>query len=164
MIEHIVTSITSQILEMINNKQIKKEEEEEVVEYVEEDFEGSGDEYEIVYEEIEVTDSEEESDIENESVEDIEYEYITEVVEEEVEKESDLQKKRQEALREQYAELEKINKRFSASLRHMNPSLRSLSQSDSGTFRKSVSFSSVHSVLTENDEVIFVDEADDIFK
>ena len=56
-IEHIVTSITSQILEMINNKQIKKEEEEEVVEYVEEDFEGSGDEYEIVYEEIEVTDS-----------------------------------------------------------------------------------------------------------
>ena len=150
---------------MINKTQIKKEEEVEVVEYVEEDIDGSGDEYEIVYEEVEVTDSEEENTLENKSDEDIEYEYVTEVVEEEEEeKESDLQKKRQEALREQYAELEKINKRFSASLRHVNPSLRSLSQSDSGTFRKSVSFSSVHSVLTENDEVIFVDEADDIFK
>ena len=149
----------------MNNKTlIKKEGEVEVVEYVEEDIEGSEDEYEIVYEEVEVTDSEEESTPENESDEDVEYEYVTEVIEEEEEKESDLQKKRQDTLREQYAELEKINKRFSASLRHMNPSLRSLSQSDSGIFRKSVSFSSVHSVLTENDEVIFVDEADDIFK
>lgn len=31
------------------------------------------------------------------------------------------------------------------------------------SFRKSVSFSSVHSVLTENDDVIYIDEDDDIF-
>ena len=148
---------------MISKKQIKKEEEAEVVEYVEEDIEGNEDEYEIVYEEVEVTDSEEENTQENECDEDIEYEYVIEVVEQEGEKESELQKKQQDALKEQYAELERINKRFSASLRNLNPSLRSLSQSDSGTFRKSVSFSSVHSVLTENNEVIFVDEADDIF-
>ena len=32
------------------------------------------------------------------------------------------------------------------------------------TLRKSVSFSPVHSVLTEDNQVIFVDEDDDIFK
>ena len=31
------------------------------------------------------------------------------------------------------------------------------------SFRKNISFSSVHSVLTENDDIIFVDENDDIF-
>ena len=150
---------------MTRKKQSSQVEVEEVVEYVEEDIECDSDEYEIVYEEVEITDSEENSE-EDDGLNDrnngVEYEYVTEIVE--VEEEAYLQRKRLMELQEQYAELEKINKRFSASLRHLNTSSRSLSREDSGSFRKSVSFSSVHSVLTEDDEVIFVDEADDIFK
>lgn len=150
---------------MTRKKQSRQAEVEEVVEYVEEDTECDSDEYEIVYEEVEVTDSEENSEEDdglNGSDNGVEYEYVTEIVE--VEEEADLQVKRLMELQEQYAELEKINKRFSASLRHLNTSSRSLSRTDSSSSRKSVSFSSVHSVLTEDDEVIFVDEADDIFK
>lgn len=150
---------------MARKKQLRQAEVEEVVEYVEEDTECDSDEYEIVYEEVEVTDSEENSEEDdglNGSDNGVEYEYVTEIVE--VEEEADLQVKRLMELQEQYAELEKINKRFSASLRHLNTSSRSLSRTDSSSSRKSVSFSSVHSVLTEDDEVIFVDEADDIFK
>lgn len=150
---------------MARKKQLRQAEVEEVVEYVEEDTECDSDEYEIVYKEVEVTDSEENSEEDdglNGSDNGVEYEYVTEIVE--VEEEADLQVKRLMELQEQYAELEKINKRFSASLRHLNTSSRSLSRTDSSSSRKSVSFSSVHSVLTEDDEVIFVDEADDIFK
>lgn len=116
------------------------------------------DEYEVVYEVVYETDSEGSSD-QNSSDEEVEYEYVTEIVDE-----------KGNVIREEPTPPKEIHP-------HEDPVKIVVKPSSSddpppkpillrapSTLRKSVSFSSVHSVLTETNDVIFVDEEDDIFK
>ena len=117
------------------------------------------DEYEVVYEVVYETDSEGSSG-QSSSDEEVEYEYVTEIVDE-----------KGNVIGEEPTPPEEIPS-------HQDPVkivVKPPSSDDPpppkpilmrapSTLKKSVSFSSVHSVLTETNDVIFVDEEDDIFK
>ena len=109
-------------------------------------------EYEVVYEVVEVTDSDDETSSKNGSDEEVEYEYITEEVEES--NESD------EA---ETATEDRVKIVVSQTKSEKEDSPVPILMRQPSAVRKSVSFSSVHSILTEDDQVIFVDSEDDIF-
>lgn len=118
------------------------------------------DECEVVYEEILISDSED-NDISS-TDEEVEYIYEIEYVEE------DDRSKDQDDEDKQYSLSENKD------LKNDEKTTNTNNQNDiimpppillrnPPSFRKNVSFSSVHSVLTENDDVIYIDDDDDIF-
>lgn len=118
------------------------------------------DEAEIIYEEVLVTDDE--SSSVGSSDEEVEYIYEIEYIEEdEEEKQTDQKEKQRSHSKKQ--EISTSSKELSKSCQMNEKIIRPILLRDPPVFRKSVSFSSVHSVLTENNDIIFVDEADDIF-
>ena len=116
------------------------------------------DEYEVVYEVVYETDSEGSSG-QNSSDEEVEYEYVTEIVDE-----------KGNVIREEPTPPEEIHphedpvKIVVKPPSSDDPPPKPILLRAPSTLRKSVSFSSVHSVLTGTNDVIFVDEDDDIFK
>lgn len=117
------------------------------------------DEYEVVYEVVYETDSDE-SDGQNSSDEEVEVEYVTEIVDE-----------KGNVIREEPTPPEEIRPRPDPVKIVVKPPSsddpplpKPILMRTPSTLKKSVSFSSVHSVLTETNDVIFVDEDDDIFK
>lgn len=115
--------------------------------------EADDEEYEVIYEEVEVSDSEEENSSKNGSDGEVEYEYITEEVED------DNEVKERETTKDSDVKIVVSPTK----LREESPPVPILMRQPSAV-RKSVSFSSIHSILTEDDQVIFVDSEDDIFK
>lgn len=112
------------------------------------------DEAETVYEEISETENDSSVD---ESNEEVEYVYEIEYVEESEDSDDDENKQKAEKKQEQRPTISPTYRQKSEV--NLTPILTRRPTS----MRKSVSFSSVHSVLTENDEIIYVDENDDIF-
>ena len=90
---------------------------------------------------------------ESDSEEEVEYIYEIEYVEETEDEDEQQEDKQHE---------EKAAKK--PSLKEEPPMPVPILMRSPSTLRKSVSFSPVHSVLTEDNQVIFVDEDDDIFK
>ena len=118
------------------------------------------DEAEIIYEEIEVIDDENSDSLASD--EEIEYIYEEEYTEEEdSQEESDEESKQTEDKNKQSSFIS--SKELSKSCRLGEKSPPPILLRNPPVFRKSVSFSSVHSVLTEDNDVIYVDEEDDIF-
>ena len=118
------------------------------------------DEAEIIYEEVEVTDDENSDSLASD--EEIEYIYEEEYTEEEDSQEkSDEESKQKEDKNKKSSFIS--SKELSKSCRLGEKAPPSILLRDPPVFRKSVSFSSVHSVLTEDNDVIYVDEEDDIF-
>lgn len=116
--------------------------------------EKDNDEVETVYEEISETENDSSAD---ESSEEVEYIYEIEYVEESEDSDDDENKQKIEQKQEQRPAINPTYRQNSGT--NLTPILARRPAS----MRKSVSFSSVHSVLTENDEIIYVDENDDIF-
>lgn len=118
------------------------------------------DDCEVVYEEILVCDSED-NDI---SSNDEEVEYIYEI--EYVEEDDDSKEQDGEDKQTSLSENEKVkNSETTTATNNQDDIIMPppILLRNPPSFRKSVSFSSVHSVLTENDDVIYIDEDDDIF-
>ena len=109
-------------------------------------------EYEVVYEVVEVTDSDEETSSKNGSDEEVEYEYITEEVEESNDS-KEAETTTEDGVKIVVSPTKSGEKDSPVPILMRQPS----------AVRKSVSFSSVHSILTEDDQVIFVESEDDIF-
>ena len=103
-------------------------------------------EYEVVYEVVEVTDSDEETSSKNGSDEEVEYEYITEEVEESNDS-KEAETTTEDGVKIVVSPTKSGEKDSPVPILMRQPS----------AVRKSVSFSSVHSILTEDDQVIFVD-------
>lgn len=91
--------------------------------------------------------------VESDSEEEVEYIYEIEYVEESEDEDEHQEDKQQE---------KKIAKELPP--KEEPPMPVPILMRTPSKLRKSVSFSSVHSVLTEDNQVIFVDENDDIFK
>lgn len=112
----------------------------------------------MVYEEVVVT--LDKSDDSASSDEEVEYIYEIEYIEEE---EEEKQKDEPKMDTKETSQIKPITVEFRKNLRSKDPQPSSILLDGPPSFRKSVSFSSVHSVLTENNDIIFVDDTDDIF-
>lgn len=119
-----------------------------------------GDECEVVYEEILISDSED-NDICS-TDEEVEYVYEIEYVEEDDHSKEQDDEDKQFSLSEN-KELKNNEKTTNTNNQNDIIMPPPILLHNPPSFRKSVSFSSVHSVLTENDDVIYIDEDDDIF-
>lgn len=121
------------------------------------DINNEEDEGEVIYEEVLVSESE--SDGNEYSDEEVEYIYEIQYIEED---EEEKQKDEEKSLPKQ-SEVLQSSSTLRKSYKQEEVLPPSILLHSPPSFKKSVSFSSVHSVLTENNDIIYVDEEDDIF-